>query len=292
MDDPNITMEEYIRIEEEKARRRGKVYNWETATYGKIWDNKDVHDLGFFETEFPAIVFNDTLTSEAALSCEPTVSSLNDNKIDFKISFDESDDKDCMGFNVYWSLEVYCAHVYVSPDMKSGFLDSGGGGEKKKKKKDHQLDAANGKDNKSNVNDENHRVMQGEQDVNHVNSDPTIFEAIESTALPNDTTGGVNMSMVETHFSTLIHSGIPNVFNARPISYINVVSNTGPISVTNFVNVVPTSPNKNDSDQVSLECVIKEAPSSYANKLSPTSLTKANLPKLDANVPNDAHFDI
>ncbi|GKC25545.1 hypothetical protein Tco_1027695 [Tanacetum coccineum] len=33
MDNPNITMEEYIRLEEEKARKRGKVYNWETATY-------------------------------------------------------------------------------------------------------------------------------------------------------------------------------------------------------------------------------------------------------------------
>ncbi|GJR13287.1 hypothetical protein Tco_0795939 [Tanacetum coccineum] len=62
MDDPNITIEEYIRLEEEKARRRGKMYNWETATY-------------------------------AALSCEPTVSSLN-NEIDFRISFDESDDED------------------------------------------------------------------------------------------------------------------------------------------------------------------------------------------------------
>ncbi|GKE35985.1 hypothetical protein Tco_1455307 [Tanacetum coccineum] len=72
MDDPNITMEEYIRIEEEKARRRGKVYNWKTATYGKIWDNEDVRDLGSVETEIPAIVFNDTLTSEATLSCEPT----------------------------------------------------------------------------------------------------------------------------------------------------------------------------------------------------------------------------
>ncbi|GJV30507.1 hypothetical protein Tco_1386955 [Tanacetum coccineum] len=68
-------MEEYIRLEEEKARRRGKVYNWETATY--------------------AIVFNDTLTSKAALSCEPTVSSLNNDEIDFRISFDESDDEDC-----------------------------------------------------------------------------------------------------------------------------------------------------------------------------------------------------
>ncbi|GJW42258.1 hypothetical protein Tco_0071057 [Tanacetum coccineum] len=95
MDDPNITMEEYIRLEEEKARRCGKVYNWETATYGKIWDNEDVHDLGSIETEFPAIVFNDTLTSEAALSCEPTVSSLNNDEIDFRISFDESDDEDC-----------------------------------------------------------------------------------------------------------------------------------------------------------------------------------------------------
>ncbi|GJR41227.1 hypothetical protein Tco_1216911 [Tanacetum coccineum] len=33
MDDPNITMKEYIRHEEEKAHRRGKMYKWETATY-------------------------------------------------------------------------------------------------------------------------------------------------------------------------------------------------------------------------------------------------------------------
>ncbi|GKC46684.1 hypothetical protein Tco_1064406 [Tanacetum coccineum] len=40
-------------------------------------------------------VINDTFNdSEAALSCEPTVSSLND-EIDFRISFDESDDEDC-----------------------------------------------------------------------------------------------------------------------------------------------------------------------------------------------------
>ncbi|GKC64634.1 hypothetical protein Tco_1097232, partial [Tanacetum coccineum] len=64
MDNPNITIEEYIRLKEEKARRR-------------------------------TIVINDTLTSEATLSCEPTVSSLNNNEIDFRISFDESDDEDC-----------------------------------------------------------------------------------------------------------------------------------------------------------------------------------------------------
>ncbi|GJY74477.1 hypothetical protein Tco_0478908 [Tanacetum coccineum] len=94
MDNPNITMEEYIRLEKKKARRHGKVFNWETAKYGRIWYDEDVHDLKSVETEFPVIVFNDTLTSEATLSCEPTVSSLNDNEINFRISFDESKDED------------------------------------------------------------------------------------------------------------------------------------------------------------------------------------------------------
>ncbi|GJZ80722.1 hypothetical protein Tco_0645716 [Tanacetum coccineum] len=63
MNDPNITIEEYIRLEEEKARKR-------------------------------AIVFNDALTSEVTPSCEPTISPLNDNKIDFRMLCDESDDED------------------------------------------------------------------------------------------------------------------------------------------------------------------------------------------------------
>ncbi|GJY42828.1 hypothetical protein Tco_0431041 [Tanacetum coccineum] len=72
MDDPNITMEDYIKLEEEKALRRGTVYNWETATYGKIWYDEDVHDLRSVETEFPAIVFDDAFTSEVTPSCKPT----------------------------------------------------------------------------------------------------------------------------------------------------------------------------------------------------------------------------
>nr|GEU79452.1 reverse transcriptase domain-containing protein [Tanacetum cinerariifolium] len=94
MEDPNITMEEYIRLEEEKAHRCGKVYNWETATYGKIWYDEDLHNLRSVETEFPAIVLNDALTYEVTLSSEPTVRPLNDNQIDIRISFDESDDED------------------------------------------------------------------------------------------------------------------------------------------------------------------------------------------------------
>ncbi|GJU01075.1 hypothetical protein Tco_1111413 [Tanacetum coccineum] len=93
MDDLNITMEEYIRLEEEKSHRRGKVYSWETTTYDKILYNEDVHNLRSVETEFLAIVFDNAFTSEVTLSYEPTVSSLN-NEINFRISFDESDDED------------------------------------------------------------------------------------------------------------------------------------------------------------------------------------------------------
>ncbi|GJR49771.1 hypothetical protein Tco_1400292 [Tanacetum coccineum] len=78
MDDPNITMEEYIRLEEEKSRRCSKVYNGETATYGKIWYDEDIHYLRSFEKEFPAIVYKDALTSEQEISSEPTVSYFND----------------------------------------------------------------------------------------------------------------------------------------------------------------------------------------------------------------------
>nr|GEX02180.1 hypothetical protein [Tanacetum cinerariifolium] len=72
MDDPNITMEDYIRLKEEKAHRSGKVFNWETAKYGKIWFDEDVLDLRSVETEFLAIVFNDNFTSNEIPSCEPT----------------------------------------------------------------------------------------------------------------------------------------------------------------------------------------------------------------------------
>nr|GEW97050.1 hypothetical protein [Tanacetum cinerariifolium] len=94
MDDPNITMEEYIRLEEEKACRREKVYNYKTAKYGKIWYDEDVHDLRYVETEFPAIVSDNALTSKVTPSYEPMASPLNDNKFDIRISFDESDDED------------------------------------------------------------------------------------------------------------------------------------------------------------------------------------------------------
>ncbi|GKB93419.1 hypothetical protein Tco_0979556 [Tanacetum coccineum] len=67
MDDLNITMEEYIKLEEEKAHRHGRVFNWQTATYEKIRVDDDLHDLRSVEAKFPAIVINDTFTPQDAL---------------------------------------------------------------------------------------------------------------------------------------------------------------------------------------------------------------------------------
>nr|GEY92329.1 hypothetical protein [Tanacetum cinerariifolium] len=85
MDDPNITMEEYIRLEEEKARRRGKVYNWETATY-------------------------------APLSYEPMASSLKNDEIDFRISFDEFDDEDYM---VVFAKNLFSYKIIYANNLKT-----------------------------------------------------------------------------------------------------------------------------------------------------------------------------
>ncbi|GJX72422.1 hypothetical protein Tco_0309593 [Tanacetum coccineum] len=82
MDNPNITMEEYIRLQEEKALSQGETFNWQTATYGKTEYCDDEDDcFTNFESEFPAIVFDNTITPREALSWEPTVSPLNDNKL-------------------------------------------------------------------------------------------------------------------------------------------------------------------------------------------------------------------
>ncbi|GKC67122.1 hypothetical protein Tco_1099720 [Tanacetum coccineum] len=116
MDDPNITMEEYIRLEEEKARKHGKVYNWKTAKYGQILYDEDVQDLRSVETEFPAIVFDDALTSEVTPSYEPTVSPLNDNQIDFKISLNEPDDEDYM---VIYDKNSFSYKIIYVNDLKT-----------------------------------------------------------------------------------------------------------------------------------------------------------------------------
>ncbi|GKE17183.1 hypothetical protein Tco_1424760, partial [Tanacetum coccineum] len=121
-------MEEYIRLEEEKVQSRSETFNWQTATFGrmehyyeeecfmnfeeefsaivfgKINGNSFDMEQGMimreydderenFETKSPAIVFDNTFTSDTTLPCEPTVSPPNENQIDFRISLEESDDE-------------------------------------------------------------------------------------------------------------------------------------------------------------------------------------------------------
>nr|GEV15020.1 hypothetical protein [Tanacetum cinerariifolium] len=85
MDDHNITIEEYIRLEEEKARRN-------------------------------AIVFDDAFTSEVTPSYESTASPLNDNKVDFRISFDESDNKD---YTIVYDKNSFSYKIISVNDLKT-----------------------------------------------------------------------------------------------------------------------------------------------------------------------------
>ncbi|GJV04121.1 hypothetical protein Tco_1337690 [Tanacetum coccineum] len=87
MDDPNITMEEYNQLEEEKARRR-------------------------------AIIYNDALTSKTDVSSEPTVSTDHVNKVDFdfEISFFESDDED---YTVIYDNDSFLYKIFSTIDLKS-----------------------------------------------------------------------------------------------------------------------------------------------------------------------------
>nr|GEU64111.1 hypothetical protein [Tanacetum cinerariifolium] len=72
MDDPNITLEEYIILEEEKAQRQGRTFDWQTARYDKIeyYENKD-DSFTNLEIEYLTMVFDDI--SDVAFSHEPTV---------------------------------------------------------------------------------------------------------------------------------------------------------------------------------------------------------------------------
>nr|GFC43161.1 hypothetical protein [Tanacetum cinerariifolium] len=99
-----------------KARKHGKVFNGETTKYGKIWYDEDVLDLRSIEIEFPTIVFNDNLTSNKTLSCKPTVSSLNDNEIDFRISFDEYEDED---YTVVFDKNSFSYKIISTNDLKT-----------------------------------------------------------------------------------------------------------------------------------------------------------------------------
>ncbi|GJS60251.1 hypothetical protein Tco_0655035 [Tanacetum coccineum] len=72
MDESKHNYEEYIKRQAEKSSKAGTDVQLETATYGKIYCD----DLDFFidfKEDFPAIVYNDALTSIENVSPEPTI---------------------------------------------------------------------------------------------------------------------------------------------------------------------------------------------------------------------------
>ncbi|GKB45545.1 hypothetical protein Tco_0896298 [Tanacetum coccineum] len=99
MDNPNITMEEYIQLEAEKACRRGKDFNWETTTYGKVGYFEDIDYFKDFENEFLAIVYEDAFDIRTEVSSEPT----NEND-DFGEVF------------IFWNSEC-CNHAVIIENM-------------------------------------------------------------------------------------------------------------------------------------------------------------------------------
>ncbi|GJV75138.1 zinc finger, CCHC-type containing protein [Tanacetum coccineum] len=93
--------------------------------------------------------------------------------------------------------------------------------------------------------------------------------------------GKKKQSNINVTIGSCTDSGFPSLSDVVG----TIRSQNGGLKEGNTVNVGYTV-------QVDEEYVMKKIPASYANKLNPFSLTKANLRKLDANIHNDADYDV
>ncbi|GJW48647.1 hypothetical protein Tco_0080293 [Tanacetum coccineum] len=109
-------MEEYNRLEEEKSHKREKVFNWQTATYGKIRVDDDLHNFSSVEAEFPAIVINNAVAPQDELQCKSQVRTFVNDEIDFRISFDESDDED---YTIFFDKNSFSYKMISVNDLKT-----------------------------------------------------------------------------------------------------------------------------------------------------------------------------
>ncbi|GJV12108.1 hypothetical protein Tco_1353649 [Tanacetum coccineum] len=89
-------------------------------------NQRNVHYLRSFEKEFPAIVYNDALTSKPEISSEPTITLHHVKKVDFDFekSFFESDDDD---YTVIYDKDSFSYKIISSNDLK---LDMGNDNDK------------------------------------------------------------------------------------------------------------------------------------------------------------------
>ncbi|GJS86922.1 hypothetical protein Tco_0769558, partial [Tanacetum coccineum] len=183
------------------------------------------------------------------------------------------------------------------------FLNSGGGGSKKKNKKNNSLAEQAVASPTENIEIDGEVLKKSTLPTSKPTGpieNPIVVTACSNnstsqstipTGKPNTRTFGLNdltgsnvhapIAAASPNSTLPFQSGDPKLINMRPISYINIV------------NSEPTYHKNNGGEQVGEELVNgnkinDETPSSYATKLKPTSSTKANLRKLEANVPNDA----
>ncbi|GJR85279.1 cyclin-dependent kinase 1 [Tanacetum coccineum] len=166
----------------------------------------------------------------------------------------------------------------------AGFLDSGGGGEKKKKKSGNVgVEQPAVRSNITSLQIEFTMDIFGTTGIQS-SFTPMMTEVTRlgsksiAHVLNSSTGGGFNVPTYSNTFlnstSTLVNIG-PDVVGSSSATGRSL----GQIPEVNAISDICSNPNE-------------EAPSSYANKLSHTFSTKANLCKLDANVPNDTDFDI
>ncbi|GJT89782.1 hypothetical protein Tco_1078627 [Tanacetum coccineum] len=87
MDDANITMVEYIRIEEEKAQRRCLVFNWQTVKFGRTEHHYEEERFSNFEEEFLAIVFGEINSDSFDSEQREVISEYDDDEEDFETKF-------------------------------------------------------------------------------------------------------------------------------------------------------------------------------------------------------------
>ncbi|GKA31872.1 hybrid signal transduction histidine kinase M, partial [Tanacetum coccineum] len=114
-----------------------------------------------------------------------------------------------------------------------------------------------------------------------VSSTSVSYPIATSNVINNDATPTVDTNIGEgLSANDGIHAGSPNIIDTGTILYFTLVS---PMSSS-------LNANKNRGSKGGTEPV-NEVPSSYATKLRPTSSTKANLRKIEANIPQDADYD-
>ncbi|GJT44707.1 hypothetical protein Tco_0953422 [Tanacetum coccineum] len=140
MDDPNMTMEEYIKFEEEKARRHEfpTIVFKSTITVNMLKHSGDptlinipllpspeptvsyFDDLDYFKDfkkEFPTIVYNDAQTSKLDFLTEPTVSPQHIDEFNLKdeISLSECDKEEQ---NILYFNDLFSFNVIYPDDSK------------------------------------------------------------------------------------------------------------------------------------------------------------------------------